>query len=113
MGWRFNWVSSHGSDFNYDFGVSFTADERAKGKVQYNYREIESQHEELHGTSAFYKDAQGAVFHTYSAYARGLDLMVGTYNWLDIAPKGRDEDGLSWSMAWVRHHNRYPPAKEN
>jgi len=70
--------------------VSFTADERAKGKVQCNYREIESQHEELHGTSAFYKDAQGAVFHTYSAYARGLDLMVGTYNWLDIAPPAKE-----------------------
>jgi predicted dithiol-disulfide oxidoreductase (DUF899 family) len=107
MGWRFKWVSSHGSDFNYDFRVSFTAEERAKGRVPYNYGEMEFEGEELPGASAFYKDSSGAVFHTYSTYARGLDLQVGTYNWLDLAPKGRDEDGLGFTMAWVRHHDRY------
>jgi len=91
MGWRFKWVSSHGSDFNYDFQAS-------------------SATKEFHGTSVFYKDAAGEVFHTYSSYARGLDLMLGTYNWLDLAPKGRDEDGLGFTMAWVRHHDRYGDA---
>lgn len=106
MGWRFKWVSSHGSDFNYDFGVSFTAEERTNGKPRYNFGELEPG-EEMPGMSAFYKDADGAVFHTYSAYARGLDALVGTYHWLDLAPKGRDEAGLRWPMAWVRHHDRY------
>lgn len=113
MGWRFKWVSSHASDFNYEFGVSFTPEHLAKGAVHYNYGESDLRHEELHGASAFFKDAQGAVFHTYSTYGRGLDLMVGTYNWLDMAPKGRDEDGLAFTMSWVRHHDRYgdvPPS---
>jgi predicted dithiol-disulfide oxidoreductase (DUF899 family) len=111
MGWRFQWLSSFGNDFNYDFHVSFTAEERAKGKVAYNYGEMEFSGEELPGASAFYKDAQGGVFHTYSTYARGLDLMVGTYNWLDVAPKGRDEESLQHTMSWVRHHDKYEPAK--
>ena len=107
MGWGFKWVSSHGDDFNYDFHVSFTPEERAKGRMRYNFGEIEFAAEELPGTSAFYKDADGQIFHTYSSYARGLDLMIGAYNWLDIAPKGRDEDGLTRTMAWVRHHDNY------
>ena len=107
MGWRFKWVSSHGSDFNYDFHVSSTAQERAEGRMQYNYGEIEFAGEELPGVSAFCKDASGAVFHTYSSYTRGLDLLIGAYNWLDLAPKGRDEEGLPFTMAWVRHHDRY------
>lgn len=107
MGWRFKWVSSHGNDFNYDFHVSSTAEERAKGRMAYNYGEQNFSGEELPGASAFYKDAQGGVFHTYSTYARGLDLMLGTYNWLDIAPKGRDEEGLQHTMSWVRHHDKY------
>lgn len=107
MGWRFRWVSSHGNDFNYDFHVSSTAEERARGRMSYNYGEMEFSGEELPGASAFYKDAQGSVFHTYSSYARGLDLMIGAYNWLDIAPKGRDEDGLKHTMSWVRHHDKY------
>jgi predicted dithiol-disulfide oxidoreductase (DUF899 family) len=107
MGWRFKWVSSNGSDFNYDFHVSATAQERAKGRMQYNYAEMELGVEEMPGTSAFYRDPEGAVFHTYSAYARGGDLLIGAYNWLDLAPKGRDEDGLAFTMAWVRHHDRY------
>ncbi|MDQ5850123.1 MAG: DUF899 domain-containing protein [Pseudomonadota bacterium] len=107
MGWRFRWVSSHGNDFNYDFHVSSTAEERVRGRMSYNYGEMEFSGEELPGASAFYKDAQGSVFHTYSSYARGLDLMIGAYNWLDIAPKGRDEDGLKHTMSWVRHHDKY------
>ncbi|HLB15510.1 MAG TPA: thioredoxin family protein [Burkholderiales bacterium] len=107
MGWRFKWVSSHGNTFNYDFHVSSTPEERARGRMRYNFGEIDFAVEELPGASAFYKDADGQVFHTYSAYARGLDLMIGAYNWLDIAPKGRDEDGLPRTMAWVRHHDKY------
>jgi predicted dithiol-disulfide oxidoreductase (DUF899 family) len=106
MGWRFKWVSSYGSDFNYDFHVSFTKDQLAQGKVEYNYDLVEG-YDELPGLSVFYKDPSGAVFHTYSAYARGLDMLVGAYNYLDLAPKGRDEAALPWTMAWVRHHDRY------
>jgi predicted dithiol-disulfide oxidoreductase (DUF899 family) len=107
MGWRFKWVSSHGSDFNYDFHVSFTEEDKAKGRVYYNYEMQDFMVEELPGASVFYKDASGDVFHTYSSYARGLDLLVGTYNYLDLVPKGRDEAGLAFTMAWVRHHDRY------
>jgi predicted dithiol-disulfide oxidoreductase (DUF899 family) len=107
MGWRFKWVSSYGSDFNRDFHVSFTPEEMAQGKVYYNYAMTEFDSEEAPGISAFYQDPSGAVFHTYSAYARGLDLLIGAYNYLDLAPKGRDEAALPWTMAWVRHHDRY------
>jgi len=107
MGWRFKWVSSFGSDFNYDYHVSFTAEERAKGKVNYNYEEVEFPSEEGPGLSVFLKDGDGSIFHTYSSYARGCDILVGTYNFLDMVPKGRDEDGLAFSMAWVRHHDKY------
>jgi predicted dithiol-disulfide oxidoreductase (DUF899 family) len=109
MGWRFKWVSSFGNDFNYDYHVSISKEEREKGqgKVDYNYDMTEFPSEEGPGSSVFYKNAAGEIFHTYSAYARGLDPMVNTYNWLDLAPKGRDEDGLAHSMAWVRHHDKY------
>ena len=107
MGWRFKWVSSYDNDFNHDFHVSFTPDEMARGEVYYNYTMTEFPSEEAPGLSAFYKDPSGAVFHTYSAYARGLDMLVGAYNYLDLAPKGRDEAELPWTMAWVRHHDRY------
>jgi predicted dithiol-disulfide oxidoreductase (DUF899 family) len=107
MGWKFEWVSSHGSDFNYDYHVSFTPEEKASGKVEYNYGKCEFPSEEGPGVSVFAKDAAGEVFHTYSSYARGLDILVGTYNFLDLAPKGRDEDGLGFTMSWVRHHDRY------
>jgi predicted dithiol-disulfide oxidoreductase (DUF899 family) len=106
MGWKFKWVSSFGTDFNYDFHVSFTKDELAKGEVYYNYSATQFPSEEAPGASVFYKDASG-IFHTYSAYARGLDIMLGVYNFLDMAPKGRDEDGLAFSMSWVRHHDKY------
>ena len=107
MGWRFPWVSSYGTDFNYDYHVSFTKDEKASGKVYYNYTESEFPSEEGPGASVFYKDAAGSVFHTYSTYGRGLDILIGAYNFLDLAPKGRDEDGLKFTMAWVRHHDKY------
>src|SRR5436853_367835 len=107
MGWRFTWVSSHGTDFNFDYRVSFTRDEIAKGSVDYNFGLREFPSEEAPGISVFYKDEHGDVFHTYSAYARGLDLLVGAYNYLDLAPKGRDEGDLAFTMAWVRHHDRY------
>ena len=110
MGWRFPWVSSLGSDFNFDYGVSFSKEELAKGKIYYNYDSVEDpayQNDELPGAGVFYKDAHGTVFQTYSAYARGLDILVGTYNMLDLTPKGRDEDELPWTMAWVRHHDKY------
>lgn len=107
MGWRFKWVSSYGNDFNYDYHVSFTEDEMAQGQVYYNYRMGESPSDEAPGLSVFYQDPSGAIFHTYSAYARGLDMLVGAYNYLDLAPKGRDEADLPWTMAWVRHHDRY------
>ncbi len=107
MGWKFQWVSSFGSDFNFDYHVSFTPEERASGKVEYNYAQGEFPSEEGPGVSVFARDAAGAVFHTYSSYARGLDILVGTYNFLDLVPKGRDEEGLAFSMAWVRHHDRY------
>ncbi len=107
MGWKFKWMSSFGSDFNYDYQVSFTKDDLARGKVFYNYALGGFPSEEAPGLSVFYKSHAGEIFHTYSAYARGLDILVGTYNFLDMAPKGRDEEGLTHSMAWVRHHDRY------
>jgi predicted dithiol-disulfide oxidoreductase (DUF899 family) len=110
MGWSFPWVSSNGTSFNRDFHVSFTPEEKAGGKVYYNYALTEFPSEEAPGLSVFIKDETGQIFHTYSAYARGLDILVGTYNFLDVAPKGRDEDALPWTMAWVRHHDRYDAA---
>ncbi len=107
MGWRFKWVSSYGNDFNHDFHVSFTKDELAMGKVDYNYSLTEFPSEEAPGASVFYKDGTGGVFHTYSMYARGLDILIGAYNFLDLAPKGREEEGLKHTMAWVRHHDKY------
>jgi predicted dithiol-disulfide oxidoreductase (DUF899 family) len=106
MGWRFRWVSSFGSDFNYDYRVSFTKDE--SGKVDYNYQTCDFQSEELSGTSVFYQDPAGAVFHTYSCYARGGEKGLGAYMLLDLTPKGRNETGPTHSLAdWVRHHDRY------
>ena len=107
MGWQFKWVSSHGSDFNADFHVSFSKDEMAQGKVDYNYTMQEFPSAEAPGLSVFYRDAGGEVFHTYSTYGRGLDPLVGTYTILDLVPKGRDEGHLGFSMEWVRHHDRY------
>jgi predicted dithiol-disulfide oxidoreductase (DUF899 family) len=105
MGWQFKWVSSHGNGFNYDFGVSFTLEEVAKGVVNYNYGKWPLAGEELPGVSVFYKDDAGDVFHTYSTYGRGVEAMMGTYSLLDLTPKGRDEG--DHKMGWVRHHDRY------
>lgn len=107
MGWRFPWYSSFTSDFNYDYQVSLRPDERGKDEVYYNYEMMKFPPDERPGLSVFFKDEGGEIFHTYSTYARGLDILVGTYNFLDMAPKGRDEAGLKHSMAWVRHHDKY------
>ena len=107
MGWRFKWVSSFGNDFNHDFHVSFSKDELDKKQAYYNYEVGTFPAEEAPGVSVFIRNDAGEVFHTYSSYGRGLDILVGTYNFLDLAPKGRDEDNLAFTMAWVRHHDRY------
>jgi predicted dithiol-disulfide oxidoreductase (DUF899 family) len=109
MGWKFQWVSSHRTDFNQDFGVSFTADQVARGEVPYNYQVQAFPVEEAPGVSAFCKNGAGEVFHTYSTYGRGVEVMMGTYNMLDLAPKGRDERDVPNRMEWVRHHDRYEP----
>jgi predicted dithiol-disulfide oxidoreductase (DUF899 family) len=106
MGWSFTWVSSADSDFNRDFNVSFTPEELESGTATYNFGGKPYPIVELPGISVFSKDADGNIFHTYSSYARGLDILIGVYNLLDMVPKGRDEDGLP-GMAWVRHHDRY------
>ncbi len=111
MGWQFKWVSSYGTDFNYDFGVSFTPEEVAKGKINYNYGNWPLVGEEWPGVSVFYKDDAGDVFHTYSTYGRGVEVMMGAYRMLDLTPKGRGErDDTIYKMEWVRHHDRYEPA---
>jgi predicted dithiol-disulfide oxidoreductase (DUF899 family) len=110
MGWQFKWVSSGESDFNYDFDVSFPPDDLAKGEVYYNYCKQFFPHPDGPGISVFYKDAAGAVYHTYSTYGRGVELMMHTYNFLDLTPLGRQEEGLTDTMDWVRHHDRYQPA---
>jgi predicted dithiol-disulfide oxidoreductase (DUF899 family) len=107
MGWGFQWVSSNANGFNYDFHVSFAAKGKVDGEVNYNYLWMEFPSEEAPGLSVFYKNADGEIFHTYSTYGRGLDILLGAYNFLDMTPKGRDEDGLAHTMAWVRHHDRY------
>jgi predicted dithiol-disulfide oxidoreductase (DUF899 family) len=110
MGWHFKWVSSFGNDFNFDYQVSATPEEKETGLALYNYQLGKFPSDERPGASVFYKDKNGDIFHTYSSYGRGLDILIGAYNLLDLAPKGRDEDGLAWGMAWVRHHDRYDGA---
>ena len=112
MGWSFPWVSAHRSDFNQDFSVSFTPEQQNAGK-NYNFGTIDFPIDEAPGTSAFYRNEAGEIFHTYSSYARGGEGMLGVYALLDMAPKGRDEDGLSFPMAWVRHHDRYEKPAEH
>jgi predicted dithiol-disulfide oxidoreductase (DUF899 family) len=107
MGWSFKWVSAGENGFNYDYYVSFKPDQLAKGEIYYNYRATKMTRPELPGISAFYKNPQGEIFHTYSAYERGVDTINGAYRWLDLMPKGRDEGGLTFTQAWVRHHDRY------
>ena len=103
MGWHFKWMSSYGSDFNFDYHVSATKEELKAGKAFYNF-EMGEANDELPGISVFYKDDQGAIYHTYSAYARGGDILIGTHNYLDLTPKGRNE---SETMNWGRHHEKY------
>jgi predicted dithiol-disulfide oxidoreductase (DUF899 family) len=111
MGWSFPWVSSFGSDFNYDFNASFTPEQLAKGEAFYNYRTGPLPLEDLSGLSVFYKDESGAIFHTYSTFGRGAEERLGTYVFLDMTPKGRNENGPNHSLAdWVRHHDRYGAA---
>jgi predicted dithiol-disulfide oxidoreductase (DUF899 family) len=110
MGWTFPWVSSHGSDFNFDFGVSFTPEDLAAGRAIYNYSEVIRESQDMFGTSIFVKDDLGvkdggAIFHTYSTHRRGAELLMGAFNWLDLVPKGRNEsDG---TMGWLRRHDEY------
>jgi predicted dithiol-disulfide oxidoreductase (DUF899 family) len=109
MGWKFKWLSSAGTTFNADYGVAFTDDERKRGEAVYNYRAGDPGVSEREGVSVFYKDASGALFHTYSAYARGIDLLNTAYNYIDLVPKGRDEGNRS--QYWVRRRDEYPVAK--
>lgn len=108
MGWAFKWVSSHDNGFNRDYHVSFTPEELEKGEAYYNYKEgAIFPSVEAPGVSVFCKNTNGDIFHTYSTYARGLDRLIGTYHFLDMVPKGRDEDDLDFSMAWIRRHDKY------
>jgi predicted dithiol-disulfide oxidoreductase (DUF899 family) len=107
MDWRFNWVSSSGNDFNRDYHVYFTKGELATGKVNHNFNLEGFPGTDAPGISVFYKDKDGNIFHTYSAYGRGTETTMNTYNYLDYVPKGRDEDGLRFTMSWLRHHDRY------
>ena len=110
MGWDLAWVSAHDSDFNRDFNVSFFPETRVDGEVDYNYGRVKFPQDEAPGISFFWRDDAGDVFHTYSTYGRGVEAMMGTYQLLDLAPRGRGEDGDAYGMEWVRHHDRYEPA---
>lgn len=107
MGWSFDWVSSFGNDFNRDYHVSFTPDELEHGEIIYNYAPVKTSMTERPGISVFYKDQAGRIFHTYSCYSRGLDMLNVAYHYLDLTPKGRDEEGLPFPMAWVCYHDAY------
>ena len=107
MGWTFKWMSSFDNDFNHDYHVTFSEDEMEGGTAYYNYRETGFPMTEAPGASVFFKDESGDIFHTYSVYARGLDMFLTAYHYLDIVPKGRDEDGLPFTMEWIRLHDAY------
>lgn len=110
MGWTFDWYSSHGSDFNYDFAVSFTPEEIAAGHRRYNFGTSGFGIEDAPGISVFCRDDGGQIYHTYSCYARGLDMLNAAYHYLDLTPLGRHEEGLPYPMDWVRLHDQYRPA---
>eukprot|EP00055_Hartaetosiga_balthica_P001935 m.2356 g.2356 ORF g.2356 m.2356 type:complete len:241 (+) comp1766_c0_seq1:68-790(+) len=113
MGWSFKWMSSQDSEFNQDFGVSFTKEQLESGERVYNYGLNKFPCSEAPGVSVFFRDPDsGKIYHTYSTYARGLDMLNGAYHFMDIAPKGRDEGGLSYSMAWLKHHDKYNDENE-
>jgi predicted dithiol-disulfide oxidoreductase (DUF899 family) len=105
MGWTFPWVSSQGSDFNFDFGVSFTPEDIAAGRAIYNYGTVIRNSPDMFGASIFVKGEGGAVFHSYSTYHRGAELLIGAFNWLDLVPEGRNES--AGTMSWVRRHDEY------
>jgi predicted dithiol-disulfide oxidoreductase (DUF899 family) len=107
MGWTFKWLSAANNDFNYDYHVSFRPAEAAKGESCHNYRQKKSSMSEVAGVSVFYKDPRGPIFHTYSCYERGLDMLNTGYHLLDLVPRGRDEDGLAFPQAWVRYRDSY------
>jgi predicted dithiol-disulfide oxidoreductase (DUF899 family) len=107
LGWSFKWVSSGSNDFNYDYQVSFRPEDVARGTTAYNYAGYQGSNSDLPGFSVFFKDAAGDIFHTYSTYSRGLDPMNCAYQLLDLVPKGRDEEGLPHSMAWLKLHDQY------
>ena len=109
MGWTFDWVSSGDNDFNSDYGVTFTKQQIEEGKPLYNFGTTPFYGEELPGISVFYRDDTGALFHTYSTFARGLDMMNAAYHYLDLTPLGRHEDGLPYPMDWVRLRDQYQP----
>lgn len=106
MGWTFPWYSSRGSDFNFDFQVSYTPEQVESGNAEHNYRRTKVM-AELPGISVFYRDETGDLYHTYSTYGRGLDMLNGAYHYMDLLPKGRDEEQLPWTMAWLRRHDQY------
>jgi predicted dithiol-disulfide oxidoreductase (DUF899 family) len=108
MGWQFEWVTC-GADgaFNHDFGTALTREEIDRPDKNYNYGSTHFGGEDAPGISIFYKDADGGLYHTYSCYSRGLDMLNGAYHYLDIVPKGRDEEGLKPHMQWVRLHDEY------
>jgi len=107
MGWSFKWVSGFGNDFGGDYHVSFTPEEMERKQMLYNYRMVSFPREEAVGVSVFYKNDRAELFHTYSCYSRGVDMVNGAYHYLDLTPKGRDEAGLPFTQAWVRHHDKY------
>jgi predicted dithiol-disulfide oxidoreductase (DUF899 family) len=111
MGWRFLWVSSYRSDFNYDFGVSFTKEQIASGEARYNFQNLEPWAvgmEDVSGESVFFKDEDGQIFHTYSTYGRGSEQFLGIYGILDVMPKGRNENGPTHRLGdWARPRNMY------
>ena len=107
MGWNFHWVSSSSSEFNADYNVTFTADDVKSGTTYYNYQVSPFPIEEAPGISVFYKNEFDELFHTYSCYSRGLDMLNGAYHYLDLVPKGRDEKGLASTMDWLRLHDSY------
>jgi predicted dithiol-disulfide oxidoreductase (DUF899 family) len=107
MGWSFPWFSSDGSEFNFDYQVSFTPEQIAEGRAYTNYAVRQNTMSDLTGISVFYKDERGDIFHTYSCYSRGIDMLNGAYHYLDLVPKGRDEDSLKYGMEWVRRHDQY------
>jgi predicted dithiol-disulfide oxidoreductase (DUF899 family) len=109
MGWTFDWYSSAGGDFNYDFAVSFTPEEVAAGHVRYNFGTSGFGIEDAPGISVFFRDETGAIFNTYSCFARGLDMMNAAYHYLDLTPLGRHEEGLPYPMDWVRLRDQYQP----